>query len=70
LRFEVTAVINRAVDEVWAYSTDFFNAPRMRGSKMLGLRQTSPGPVGFGATRRARLSAFRDLKRMLETNSP
>jgi hypothetical protein len=70
LRFEETVVINRAVDEVWAYSTDLFNAPRMRRSNMLGLRQTSPGPLGVAATRRARQSAFRDLKRMLETNSP
>jgi hypothetical protein len=62
-------VIKRAVDDVWACSTDYFNAPRMRGSNVLGLRQTSPRPLGIGASRRARQSAFRDLKRMHETNS-
>ena len=67
MRFEEAVVINRAVDEVWAYSTDFFNAPRMRGGNVLGLRQTSPRPPG-GATRRAHQSALPDLKRMLETS--
>ena len=63
-------MIDRPLDEVRAYWTDFLNAPRTPGSNMLGLRQTSPRPLGVEATRRVRQSAFRDLKRMLETNSP
>ena len=49
---------------------DYFNAPRMPGSNMLGLRQTLPGPVDVRATRPTHQSAVRDLKRMLEANSP
>jgi hypothetical protein len=70
VRFEDSVMINRPLDEVRASWTDFFNAPRMRGSNMLGLRQTSPRPLGVGATGRARPSAFQVLKRVLETNSP
>jgi hypothetical protein len=69
LRFENSDMIDRRLDER-AYRTDFLNEPRMPGSNMLGLRQTSPRPLGVGATGRAHQSAFRDLKRMLETNSP
>ncbi|MEO8639798.1 MAG: SRPBCC family protein [Chloroflexota bacterium] len=47
-------VINRPIDEVWAYLTDFFNAPRMSGSGIIGLRQTSPGPLGVGSTLQGR----------------
>ena len=46
--------INRPPDEVWAYLTDFFNAPRMSGSGIIGLRQTSPGPLGVGSTLQGR----------------
>jgi hypothetical protein len=70
LRFENNDIIDRRLDEARAYWTDFLHAPRMPGSNMLGLRQTSPRPLGVGATRRAHQSAFGDLKRMLETNSP
>lgn len=49
-----TIVINRPIDEVWAYLTDFFNAPRMSGSGIIGLRQTSPGPLGIGSTLQGR----------------
>jgi ligand-binding SRPBCC domain-containing protein len=47
-------VINRPIDEVWAYLTDFFNAPRVSGSGIIGLRQTSPGPLGVGSTLQGR----------------
>jgi hypothetical protein len=49
-----TIVINRPADEVWAYLTDFFNAPRMSGSGIIGLRQTSSGPLGVGSTLQGR----------------
>ena len=52
--FEYTLVINRPIDEVWAYLTDWFNTPRMGGYAALGLRQTSPGPTGVGSTLQGR----------------
>lgn len=45
-------VIRRPVEDVWA--TDFFNAPRMSGSGIIGLRQTSQGPTGVGSTLQGR----------------
>jgi ligand-binding SRPBCC domain-containing protein len=52
--FEDTVVIDRPIDEVWAYLTDWFNTPRMGGYAALGLRQTSPGPTGVGSTLQGR----------------
>ena len=52
--FEDTVVIDRPIDEVWAYLTDWFNTPRMGGYAALGLRQTSPGPTGVGSTLQSR----------------
>jgi len=41
-------VVNRPIEEVWAFITDWFNAPR--DGSMLMVRQTSPGPTGVGST--------------------
>jgi len=46
--------IDRPIDEVWAYVTDWFNAPRLSGSGIIGLRQTSPGPLTVGSTLQGR----------------
>jgi hypothetical protein len=54
MRFEDTVMIDRTPEEVWAFYTDWFNAPRIRGGDMLGLRQTSPGPMGIGSTLQGR----------------
>ena len=54
MRFEDSVIINRLPEEVWAFYTDWFNAPRIRGGDMLGLRQTSPGPMGVGSTLQGR----------------
>lgn len=51
---EESVVINRPIDEVWDYLTDWFNTPRMSGSGIIGLRQTSPGPLGIGSTLQGR----------------
>ena len=48
-----TIVIDRPIDELWAGFLDLFNAPRLPGSSF-AVRQTSPGPLGLGATIRAR----------------
>jgi hypothetical protein len=53
-RIEETVVIDRPTEEVWAYITDFFNAPRLSGSGIIGLRQISPGPLGVGSTLQGR----------------
>jgi hypothetical protein len=54
MRFEDFVIIDRSPEEVWAFYTDWFNAPRIRGGDMLGLRQTSPGPMGIGSTLQGR----------------
>jgi hypothetical protein len=52
MHFKDTVMIDRTPEEVWAFYTDWFNAPRIRGGDMLGLRQTSSGPMGIGSTLR------------------
>lgn len=37
---------------------NLFDAPRLWGPSVLGMRQTSPGPLGVGATMRGRMSIF------------
>ncbi|MEK6191485.1 MAG: SRPBCC family protein [Chloroflexota bacterium] len=54
MRLEDSVTINRPPEEVWAFYTDWFNAPRIGGGDMLGLRQTSPGPTGIGSTLQGR----------------
>jgi hypothetical protein len=54
VRFEDSIVIHRSPEEVWAFYTDWFNAPRIRGGDMLVLRQTSPGPMGVTSTLQGR----------------
>jgi len=53
-QIEGSILVNRPIDEVWAYLTDWFNAPRMSGSGIIGLRQTSPGEMGVGSTMQGR----------------
>jgi ligand-binding SRPBCC domain-containing protein len=52
--FEDIVEIDRPIEEVWTYLTDWFNTPRMGGYSALGLRQTSPGPMGVGSTLQGR----------------
>ena len=40
--------IRRPAEDIWAFLTDWFNAPR--DGSMLMLRQTSPGPTTLGST--------------------
>lgn len=54
IHWEFSGVVDRPIDEVWAYLTDWFNAPRMSGSGNIGMRQTSPGPMGVGSTLQGR----------------
>lgn len=52
-RFDESIVINRPVDDVIAYASDWFNAPR--DGSALAFRQTSPGPSGVGTTFEGRM---------------
>jgi hypothetical protein len=46
-----SVVVDRPIEVVWAAVIDFFNAPRIgRREGVLGVRQTSPGPLGIGST--------------------
>jgi hypothetical protein len=56
MRMESSVVVNRPIDEVWAYMTNLFNLPRGGGGgRFLAVRQTSPGPVAVGSTLQGRL---------------
>jgi hypothetical protein len=46
--FESEVTIRRPVEDVWAFMTDMFNAPRVRGMT-LATRKVSPGPLGVGS---------------------
>jgi uncharacterized protein YndB with AHSA1/START domain len=45
--FESQVTIRRPVEDVWAFMSDLFNMPRMRG-RTLAARNVSPGPIGLG----------------------
>ena len=53
IHWENTIVIDRPIEDLWDVFLDLFNAPSLPGSSF-SLRQTSPGPMGLGATIRAR----------------
>lgn len=52
---EDSVVINRPTEDVWAFVTDLFNAPRVWGNGWVALRQTSPGSLGVGSTLQGRM---------------
>lgn len=54
MRHESSLVVNRPIEEAWAFMTDPFNLPRFRGSTWPGFRWTSPGPIGLGTTYQGR----------------
>jgi hypothetical protein len=45
---ESTVTIRRPVEDVWAFSLDLFNSPRLRRMS-LAARFVSPGPPGLGS---------------------
>jgi hypothetical protein len=56
MHMESSVVVNRPIDEVWAYMTNLFNFPRGGGGgRFLRVRQTSPGPIALGSTLQGRL---------------
>jgi len=60
---EFSGVINRPIEEVWAFVTDHFNLPRL-GRSLLGIRWTSPGPIGVGTTFEERVVIFGSERRI------
>ena len=57
LRTRSTVVIDRPIEDVWAFIVDPFNMPRASRS-WLGTRMTSSGPLGLGSTFHARWTIF------------
>jgi uncharacterized protein YndB with AHSA1/START domain len=58
MHVEDRVVINRPIDAVWEFFTDFFNTPRIPSSRTLGSRVTSSGPLGEGSTFQTRVRAL------------
>jgi uncharacterized protein YndB with AHSA1/START domain len=54
---EMSVVVNRPIEEVWAYVTDPFNLPRW-GGRRLAVRATPPGPLRVGSTVHQRWVVF------------
>jgi uncharacterized protein YndB with AHSA1/START domain len=54
---ESTVTIRRPVEDVWAFSIDLFNSPRVRGMS-LAARFVSPGPPGLGSVADMRTVLF------------
>ncbi len=52
---EESVIVDRPITDVWASIANLFDAPRLWGPTVLGMRQTSPGPLGLGATMRGRM---------------
>jgi uncharacterized protein YndB with AHSA1/START domain len=46
-RFDVTTVINKPIDEVWAFLADGENDPKF-SARVLEIKKTTDGPVGAG----------------------
>ena len=63
IKLEHNVVINRPIEEVFAYVTDIENAPKWK-SRLLEVRRISKGPVGAG-TREIHVGKF--LGRIFET---
>ena len=57
LRNETSIVIDRSIEEVWAFMLDPFNLPRASKS-WLGARKITPGPLGLGSTVHGRWAIF------------
>jgi len=49
IKIKLTIVINKPVDQVWNFLTDFQNTPKW-DIGVLETRQTSQGPAGLGTT--------------------
>jgi carbon monoxide dehydrogenase subunit G len=52
-----SVVVNRPMEDVWAFLIEPFNAPRISGST-LAYRWTSPAPHGLGSTYQGRWKVF------------
>jgi uncharacterized membrane protein len=52
MKYETTFVINRPIEEVFAFTTNQENQPKWQ-SRVLEMKKTSDGPIGVGTTWRA-----------------
>jgi carbon monoxide dehydrogenase subunit G len=53
VRIEANVTIDRPLDEVWRFMTDFSNYPKIHDT-FVEMKQTSTGPLGAGAVLEAR----------------
>ncbi len=63
--FENTVIIQRSVEDVFAFLADFENVPRWNYA-IVETRKVSPGPVGVGTTYRQTRSVPRRSEEGLE----
>jgi uncharacterized membrane protein len=52
MEYETSFVINRPIDEVFAFTTNQENQPKWQ-SRLLEMKKTSDGPIGVGTTWRS-----------------
>src|SRR5437899_10889749 len=57
MRLEWGGLVNRPIEEVFAFMTDPFNTAR-RGAGTLSMHVTPPGPIAVGSTVRFRIVVF------------
>ena len=48
MRAQTSVVVNRPIEEIWAFMANPFNLPR--ATRLLRARETSPGPLAVGST--------------------
>ena len=66
MRIEGSVVINRPIEEVWAFLADPFNIPRWHTDR-LAARVTPPGPLRVGSTLQLRIVFFASEIRLTYT---
>jgi carbon monoxide dehydrogenase subunit G len=62
MRVESSVVVNRPIEEIWAFMANPFNLPR--ATRFLRVRETSPGPMGLGSTLQGRVVFLGSEKRI------
>jgi uncharacterized protein YndB with AHSA1/START domain len=65
VKFEASAMVDRPVEDVWKFITDYANYPKW-DPVIIELRKTSDGPLGVGATLEVRHSNMTIPERVIE----
>ena len=56
-KIEVSIIVDRPVETVWKFISDFSNAPKFEPG-LIEAKQTSPGPAGVGSTFQSKRSSY------------